>query len=210
MMRIQYLKRFIAMERLSHLSLEFDSIWEYSTDSLCALFVPPKFVPNLTQGDVFAVRIIFMPTFDSEFVITLQGDAKRIAYSIRSARVSMWHLRESGSCPRLDEVPKFKSMLPLGLWETKGECDAGLLPSCLQSRDSFNEKWKPGGYQIADGMRVEACRVDAVGQDEYRNESCRVWDSSNNRLCTDILTALKTDCSDLDAAALIDGALSYY
>ena len=199
------------MERLGHLCLEFDSIREYSADFLCELLVPPRFVPELAQDDGFAVRIVFMPSFDSEFVITLRGDATRVSYSIRSARVSIWHFWGYRASPRLDGEQQLRSMLPLGLWETKGELDAGLLPGCIQSADSFRKEWQPSDYyEIADGMQVDACRVDALGQDEYRLKGGRVWNSDGDGLCTSILTALKTDCTDADAAALIDGALGCY
>ena len=199
------------MKRLGDISFLSNSVDRYGTDSLCQVLTPPAFIPELTSDSNYVVRMVFKPSWHSEFVVTLSRKATCFEYSIHSARISLWQFLNWGANPKRVGLLIRDDLLPPGRWEARGVLDLKKLPGCIDHSDAFSEAWHPrvGALQL-DGIGVDACRVDRTGPREFRRPGATPWKPTAVEFSAAVLSALRETCADDDANVVLDAGLWYH
>ncbi len=198
------------MKRLGEIIFTPDSVDKYGTDSLCQVLTPPGLVPNLDSNSVYAVRMIFKPAWNPEFVVTLKRKPEQFEYSIHSARISLWQFLNWGADPRRIDQLMRDELLPPQRWESNGVLGIGEIPSCVEHADEFSDVWQftPGAL-VLDGTAVDTCRIDATGSREFRCPGATRWNTRANEFWARVPFALTRDSVDEDVIDLLNGAPRY-
>ena len=196
------------MERLGIINVKPHLTEEYGPRWVCSHLGMADASPEL-GGDDVAVRLVFMPSFDPEVVLTIRMGQDRCVCSVRSARMNLYtHSHYGAEHLSAGDRPLAS---PVHVWGVDANIDPDRVVILRMDRSALDRIWRTQeGIAMLDGCQIGLFRVDPSGAYTAEGEGCSAWTDEAEDVCAEFLAALMGQIKDGDTAALLRRVAAYF